>query len=192
MHSLVITSRSHSKCTTCLQLALKIRLQKPTWGLAQPVMLSVLVNETQDCTTEPITGSLLSSNSQQLLCTGFIPSQDIFQVMLLQMPDRINRECVWGSLAEKSWEKSRCGPRTPYTHTHTRARKHTHMCLFDKSMHPVSSVTICLTKLTTTLSHWERARKVWVLTASGLERERKKKKRGSAICVTFLFLKQTS
>lgn len=139
----------------------KNQLQKPTWRLAQRVMLSVLVNEIEDCTAEPITGSLLSSNSQQLLCTGFIPSQDIFQLMLQQMPDRINRECVWRSLAERSWEKSGCEPRTPYTHTHTHMVYVHYVCIYlVKASHPVSSVTICLTKLTSTLSQRDRARKV--------------------------------
>lgn len=120
------------------------KLQKPTWRRAQRVTLSVLVNEMQDCTTEPITGSLLSSNSQQLLCTGFVPpQQDIFQLMLLQMPDRINRGCVWRSLAEKS----RCGPRTKtpfHKHTHTYMVYVYYICIYLlKASHPLSSVTIC-------------------------------------------------
>lgn len=110
----MIISGSQSKCMERLQLALKISFRR------QHVTLSVLVNEIQDCPTEPTPGSLLSSNGQQLVCTGFIPPQQhVFQLILLQMPDRINRGCVWRSAAQKSWEKSRCGQE--HTDTHTRS-----------------------------------------------------------------------
>lgn len=101
-------------------------------------MSGVRINEMQERTAAPITGSLLSSNSQQLVCAGLLPpQQDIFQLNLLQMPDGINpEERVGRSSAEKSWEVRtwsqnpetlQPSPQTPgsvvtlsdYTHTNT-------------------------------------------------------------------------